>query len=337
MFVSDPSISWILQGSLCLDSSCLFTESMATRNRTASFLKYRDAVRHANPSEPSDSHSEISVSSKGATRGGYVQLELSESVGESGSSAVLPPVWVDLSEKVKEEMQRARSKMGELAKAQARALLPNFDTSKNTHEENIELLTQEITRILKRCEKFLQRLTQDLRPDENSSICKNVQRSMATDLQSLSMDFRKQSKAYLQRLEQQQEKPTVSKSSKQTTDPEDDDLFDPGFNESQLLRVKRLENVSAAREQEVHEIIGAVNELAQMMKDLSVLVIDQGTVVDRIDYNIQTVSVNVEKGVNQLKKAQEKQKRNAMLYCIMLLIVMCLVMLLILVLKKLLF
>ena len=87
----------------------------------------------------------------------------------------LPPIWVDLSEKVKEEMQRVRQKMAELAKAQARALLPTFDTSANSHDETIELLTQDITRSLKRCEKSLRRLTQDGGADENKSIAKNIQ------------------------------------------------------------------------------------------------------------------------------------------------------------------
>lgn len=74
----------------------------------------------------------------------------------------------------------------------------------------------------------------------------------------------------------------------------------------------------------------SVNELAQIMKDLSVLVIDQvwsllliiswqlshiswvinfffsidkqGTIIDRIDYNIQNVATTVEEGLKELQK-----------------------------------
>jgi t-SNARE complex subunit (syntaxin) len=38
------------------------------------------------------------------------------------------------------------------------------------------------------------------------------------------------------------------------------------------------------------------------MKDLSALVIDQGTIVDRIDYNIQNVASTVDDGLKQLQK-----------------------------------
>lgn len=43
------------------------------------------------------------------------------------------------------------------------------------------------------------------------------------------------------------------------------------------------------RDREVRNILQSINDLAQIMKDLSVLVIDQGTIVDRIDYNMEQV------------------------------------------------
>ena len=42
----------------------------------------------------------------------------------------LPPVWVDLSEEIAANVQRARTKMGELAKAHSKALMPSFGDGK---------------------------------------------------------------------------------------------------------------------------------------------------------------------------------------------------------------
>lgn len=87
------------------------------------------------------------------------------------------------------------------------------------------------------------------------------------------------------------------------------------------------------RDREVHNIVASINELAQIMKDLSVLVIDQGTILDRIDYNMEQTSMKVEEGVRQLEKAEKKQKQSGMVLCIMLLLVAIVVMVLLVIFK----
>jgi syntaxin 16 len=42
--------------------------------------------------------------------------------------------------------------------------------------------------------------------------------------------------------------------------------------------------------------------------------------VDRIDYNITNVATSVEKGVKELVKAEETQKKGSMVLCVMVLI-----------------
>eukprot|EP00897_Mesotaenium_endlicherianum_P006454 jgi/Mesen1/5837/ME000297S05029 len=273
---------------------------MATRNRTQAFLKYRDALKQPR-ADTSIEHE--NGPQRPTTGGGYIQLQPVDSFRGNGASTTLPPMWVDVSEKVKEDMQRLKSKTAELSKAHARALLPTFD-NENTHDETVELLTQEITIGLKRCEKSLQRLTKGSTGGEDNNIARNVQRSMATDLQQLSMDFRKMQKGYLRRLQAQQEGASNSglPTPSQSVQREDDDLFDPGFDERQTMRVRRMEASTVEREQEMKEIVQSVNDLAQVMRDLSVLVIDQGTIVDRIDYNIQNVGAAIDKGMKHLKK-----------------------------------
>ena len=85
----------------------------------------------------------------------------------------LPPAWVDVSEEVAANIQSSRVKMAELAKAQAKALMPSFgDGREDLHM--IESLTQEITYLLKRSEKRLQKLSAS-GPFEDSNVRKNVQ------------------------------------------------------------------------------------------------------------------------------------------------------------------
>jgi len=243
---------------------------------------------------------------------------------------------LDISEEIATNMQRARSKISTLVKTYAKALMPTFgDTISDQHA--IEELTQEITHLLKRSEQMLQQLSGHGR-SEDASVQKNVQRSLATDLQSLSMEFRKQQKAYLQRLQQLQDGPDGVDIgidlNGQKSRHDEDDFFDLGFNEQQLARMKKSEALTAEREREILQIVESVNELQQIMKDLSSLVIDQGTIVDRIDYNVQNVAASVDEGVKQLQKAERTQREGGMVMCATVLIFMCLFMIFVLIIKE---
>ena len=80
-----------------------------------------------------------------------------EGAGLEGLSATLPPAWVDFSEEATSDIQRIREKLKELSAAHAKALLPNFDDM-GTDDHVVEVVTQETTRLFKRCEARLQRL-----------------------------------------------------------------------------------------------------------------------------------------------------------------------------------
>ena len=59
----------------------------------------------------------------------------------------------------------------------------------------------------------------------------------------------------------------------------------------QVMRVDAMEAFADERDREVRNILQSINDLGQIMKDLSVLVIDQGTILDRIDYNMDQVNM----------------------------------------------
>ncbi|THG06602.1 hypothetical protein TEA_013294 [Camellia sinensis var. sinensis] len=333
---------------------------MASRNRTILYKKYRDALKSvrvpsgsstsfSSPSSnsggpvielstssllnPNRSYAPLSTEDPGASRrclksrGRYGDTDtiwrMKHDDSRGALTVGLPPAWVDVSEEIAANVQRVRVKIGELSKAHAKALMPSFGDGKED-QCRIEALTQEITGLLKKSEKRLQRLSAG-GPSEDSNIRKNVQRSLATDLQSLSMELRKKQSTYLKRLRQQKEGPepdgvdiemNLNGYNSRREDDEFDDIvlglagmgwlivtnFWEGFNEHQMAKLRKSEAFTAEREREIQQVVESVNDLAQIMKDLSVLIIDQGTIVDRIDYNIQNVAASVEEGFKQLQK-----------------------------------
>ena len=63
-----------------------------------------------------------------------------------------------------------------------------------------------------------------------------------------------------------------------------------------------------------------MQEISEIFKELAVLVIDQGTILDRIDYNMEVVIERTEEAMVHLDKANEHQKSARALKCIIFLL-----------------
>ena len=80
-------------------------------------------------------------------------------------------------------------------------------------------------------------------------------------------------------------------------------------------------------------IAKSIEELAQIFKELAVLVIDQGTILDRIDYNMETAVEHAKEGLVHLEKAEEHQKNSIAMKCIIVLVLLIAIMIIVLVFK----
>ena len=60
------------------------------------------------------------------------------------------------------------------------------------------------------------------------------------------------------------------------------------------------DNAIMKREREINDIAKGIIELSDIFKELQAIVIDQGTMLDRIDFNIEKMSVNVKAADKEL-------------------------------------
>jgi len=130
----------------------------------------------------------------------------------------------------------------------------------------------------------------------------------------------------------------------QLDDLDNDDRLDEYFqirpNQQKLTQHQLLQfeidntKMMEAREKEVMGIVKSIVDLNQVYKDLSHLVEEQGTILDRIDYNIESTQTRVYEGYKQLQKAEKYQRANRKMYCIFILSVATLFLFVLLVLVK---
>lgn len=78
---------------------------------------------------------------------------------------------------------------------------------------------------------------------------------------------------------------------------------------SQIFESTVDENILAEREQEIIEIVKSIEELAQLFKDLSLMINSQSEVIERIDIVMKDTVEKVDGGVGQIQKAEREQKK----------------------------
>lgn len=87
------------------------------------------------------------------------------------------------------------------------------------------------------------------------------------------------------------------------------------------------------REREITDIAQGIIELADIFKELQTMIIDQGTMLDRIDYNVERMAIDVKGADKELRVADTYQKKGTKRRVILLLILLVVGMFILLLLK----
>jgi syntaxin 16 len=275
--------------------------------------------------------------------GGHHDLALTdeeEAMGGIQLTSKRQPQWVSHVDAVERCLVEIRSQMDELQAMHATRLGSVFGKDLASMESRIEQRTHQITGRFRSAEQSLQmigNLTRRTGNDQDALVGANIQRSLAQQLQELSVSFRQSQRKYLSEVQAQKSGGLVPMSS--SSSPSDGTGGAGGgdggefFTSQQLAVVDDMTVMIQSRDQEIAQIARSIEELGSIFKELAVLVIDQGTILDRIDYNMEAVVESTKTGIQQLEKAERHQKNARPLRCIVCLSITIFVLLLILILK----
>lgn len=303
----------------------------STRNLTQQFIRLRNEARRLQGLGASTAHSDRAT-----------EKLLSAAIGKSDdveapapSTSSLSPVWVRQAEYIREQMTTVKERLVKLREYHAKALLVTFD-GESEAQSHAEVLTREIQQMFKSLDAAIRAMEKSPGRNEDQEVRLQVQRQLAQALFKLSVDFRKEETRFLNKVEQQkglEQGSVIGIIEADEGTRTGGEFVDPGFTSAQLAMVDISTDLINERDTEIRKIVETIAELAQIMRDLSTLVVEQGTMLDRIDHNIQQTSVKVEEGVKELKKAETTQKRGRMYICIIALIVIIVLLLIVVIIK----
>ncbi|WVW87090.1 hypothetical protein I302_109147 [Kwoniella bestiolae CBS 10118] len=268
-----------------------------------------------------------------------------EQIGLMGSSSGgkgLPPRWVDMSDEVDEILSRAKTKISSLDKLHAKHVLPGF-TDRTAEEREIERQTADITRDFRRCTSLISSVNPGPRAQRVEIMtAKNVQRGLAQKVQELSGVFRKKQRVYMQKLQGQaiKNKDLMVASGAITLrgtdlldELEEDEQATQNQLQSQSQSTSAIDIDIQQRTNEITQIASSISELADLFRDLGNLVVEQGTVLDSVEYNVQMTARELKGAEEELKVAQRYQANTGRRKCILFL-VLCIIGLIIILIYK---
>lgn len=262
--------------------------------------------------------------------------------------------------------------MEELEVLHKRHLIRPMLSEEDGEEKDIEELSQEVTRLISQAHKQIDQLRSYVGSSvgKEKRLLENVVISLLRSLQKETAKYRNAQNVYMQQLRSREktssdffddlaiqpdplspsnipvksfdnflQQPTQSYYD-DGNDQNVDEFFEipisSRFSQKQLVLLEQDNTeLIETREKEVLNVMKSIVHLNEIYKELAQMVQEQGTILDRIDYNVETTQVKVHQGYEQLKKAEFYQRKSRKLFCISILATVTLVMLVLLLITKL--
>jgi len=234
------------------------------------------------------------------------------------------PSWIEIVESIDDNLNKIEEQIGLLKEYHSLRQRVIFDDDKaDEYDINIQETTYSITSLFKSSKIKLQEIA--IKGNEESTagfgertIRYNAMRSRATKLQQLTKIFRNAQRQFLEKMKNKQDKihkyidllPDVSGG------------YITHFNQQQKQRLIEMENEASDKTQQILNIAKSVHELAQLFNDLSILVVESGSLLDRIDYNVEQTLETLENTVPIIDGTNKSQKRSKSALCIIILIML---------------
>lgn len=270
-------------------------------------------------------------------KGGYKDEANEQS--DSIEMKTLAPSIFDISHELDDHLKLIKLKTNELGALYKKLLITTYN-EKSRLETKLEDLNYEITKKFELCYvlikkfEFLQKNHQRLKLNYNNneiSIIENFKKNYALKIQEHSLVFRNLQNNYIKFLRDEEDEedsllPASSKfnsSSSSTPPPPSYDLIQEEADSKNIenyskqvlqqtqLQIKQNPNsqILATREREISKIAMGILEISTIFKEMESLIIDQGSVLDRIDYNISNTVQDLKDSDKELIKAKGYQKR----------------------------
>jgi t-SNARE complex subunit (syntaxin) len=214
------------------------------------------------------------------------------------------PKYMDIYEQCDNILKEFDIEFNKLKEEQQKRIVPNFnETESKLITQNIQMISNKMTQQLKKCKQSVKELkillaNSDIDENVKNNMCQNLLNRLAETSRALQINEERQLQKY------------------QEFNGVEDSFFNINnydsieTNQTQNFRsidTKKLD-INKERNKEIDLIVKTVNELKEIFLDVSNLIIEQGKILDRIDYNTYQARHNIRRGNNEMEETHERLK-----------------------------
>lgn len=286
------------------------------RDRTNLFVSYRQSFTRDPFSTPFDNAASERLNEP---------LMNGDDEDEAIEMEEMPPQWLDITNQLDKVINQIQHQIAQLQPLYKQNSLPGFD-DRSQVDKQIEQLRVSTTRAIRECQALVKSFSSVANKQLDPNLHKlalNIESAMAAKVQDCSTRFRQMQSSYLKTLQKDQlgDLPGILQGPQVDHTVEDDvALSQMALQQSQSQHGAYEDAEVARREEGINRAADTILELADIFRDLQTMVIDQGSLIDRIDYNIDATLTHVKNADKQLVQGERYQKRSQKCYVILLLV-----------------
>ena len=203
---------------------------------------------------------------------------------------------------------------------QSERIKPKFiDEQKENRriEQEIQRLIIQMMKKIKFCEGLtkMEKIFNNKKNGDkiDQKVKNNIKDFLVSKIKNFSNEFRRNQQQYMKYLKEMEggdienNNDILNHSFESLDDNEEENLNNNNF---LMKQDDDFQQQMKKRNEDINTLANSINELSGIFKDLQNVVQEQGTILDRIDYNIDVSYENSQKGLKFLKKAEEHQSES---------------------------
>jgi syntaxin 16 len=208
-----------------------------------------------------------------------------------------------------------------LQEDQQRRIMPKFDDEENKKiDKLIRENIREMTKKIKECEDNIKSMSlEKISTDKEKLVRDNMKQNLVSKLTDFTRKLKMNEEEYMKKyrelvgddLNYQSKKIIILNLFKFFLDINTNQgSSKSGRTDENFLKFETSNDILVKRDNEINNLLNSINELSSIFKDFQTLVLEQGTILDRIDYNIETAFENTKKAHVDLEKANKNMEKN---------------------------